>query len=318
MQDNVPQFTIHPPLRKGLPGQVRFITHIGRGVHRDIPEEIGYKYKNPTEEQSLKLTNFVISEAQRWKEQFEDVAASEGAEDNDIESEEVYIDGKVARIDYNDRHPTSAQLKYELMSMFNEYETKQFERYSPAVFDLFGFDKLNRYTIGKTEDNFIYLHTSKISDPTIKAALPALFSCFNIQNFYTSHGIRFTLIHDCIGRKKTIRWHFPLVPYIDDFKKIPFVPEVMIFEQQRTFDQRGVMVSSGVKIFADHDLIDYICEKFRLPHPLPLLENGERDRSMKPWAYNITFDDHGRVLEVAAHAKVYYTKTESLSFKSSY
>ncbi len=92
----------------------------------------------------------------------------------------------------------------------------------------------------------------------------------------------------------------------------------MIFESQRTFDVTGTLVASGARIFADHDLVDEVCEKHRLPHPLPVNEDGEIDRRKRPWAYDIMFDNHGRILEIAALVKVYRRKEQSITFKSSY
>lgn len=306
----IPKFTIHPPKKKDVPGYVRITTSLGFTITRDIKFE--YAYRNPTPEQKDQLTNYVIKCVQIHSNQHEEAFESVGREDTDIDRERVWINGKVVREDFPDNHPTSVELKQKLASKFKYYEHKMFFPYSPTVFDIFSYNKLNRYAIGMTEDNFVHLNCMKVTDQLFFGCLPMFFNSFNHKNFYTQHECRFTLIHDMISKAVRIKWHFPMSPVIADYKKIPVIPESMVFESQRTFDTQGILVSMGARIFADHELINQVCEKHKLPHPLP------EDKKVRPWAYDITFDDHGRILEIAALEKVYQYKEQSFTFKSSY
>ena len=138
----IPKHTIHPPKKRGLPGHVRIQTPSGFPIVRDIAFK--YDYKDPSKEQEDELIAHVIKSVQIHEDQYADIFSSVGKEDTEIECEQVWIGGEISREDYYDNHPRSLALKEKLASIFKYYENKQFFPYSPTVFDLFQYDKLNR------------------------------------------------------------------------------------------------------------------------------------------------------------------------------
>lgn len=279
----------------GEPDSLRISTPDGGVVVRNIDFE--YNHHNPSTEQKVALDNFITYHINSWLEQYQRVYQGESL-DSFIGHEDTFVGGVLKKRAYNDYNNHSYKLKQKLADLFPEYYNRQFFPGSPSCFDIFEYDKLNRYQISEYADSSkIELNYQCITNHILFENLPALFAAFHTINFYSTYGINFTLIHDCDNKTKNIKWTVPSNPSIDDHLNIPDIRRELVFASEREFDQKGETVMCTAKIYADAEYVKDLCDKCDLQYPLP--------EDLEPWAYSISFNRDG-IQEIAAHVNSYY------------
>lgn len=288
----------------GEPDTLRIATPDGGVITRAV--DFDYDPKTPSAEQQATIEKFVTYHINSWIEQYQRVYQGESADSNIIHMD-TYVGGHLKSRTYNDYNESSYKLKRKLADIFPEYYNKRFFPNSPPCFDIFKYDKLNKYEISEYVDGSkIELRYECITDHELSSGLPSLFAAFHTINFYTTFGINFTLIHDMDNKTKNIKWSVPSNLSINDHRQLPDIRDELVFASEREFNQQGQLIMSTVKVYADHDYINDLCVKLNKDNPLilhPFFHN--RERKGEPWAYSISFNRDG-IQEIAAHVNSYY------------